>query len=277
MFYERVMESTAYLKDRLPRQAQIGIILGSGLGGLVDLMENKTVIPYESIPNFPRSTVAGHAGNLVLGDLGSQTVLAMQGRFHFYEGFSMREVTYPLYVMKQLGIDSLIVTNAAGGINRNFAPGDLMLLTDHINFLGTNPLIGSNDERFGPRFPDLSEAYAAVLIEKAKSIANNLGILYQTGTYLATTGPSYETGAEIRAFAAMGADAVGMSTVPEVIVANYLGMKVLGISCITNMATGIAVAKHSHTEVMRIANESSARLCAWVKALVEQWDQSVYA
>ena len=273
MFYERVMESAAYLKDRLPRQPKIGIILGSGLGGLVDLMENKTIIPYESIPNFPRSTVAGHAGNLVLGNLGTQTVLAMQGRFHFYEGFTMREVTYPLYVMKQLGIQSLIVTNAAGGINPDFVPGDLMLLTDHINSLGTNPLMGTNDERFGPRFPDLSEAYSHTLIGRAKAAADRLGIAYRTGTYLATTGPSYETAAEIRAFSAMGADAVGMSTVPEVIVANYLGMEVLGISCITNMATGIAKVKHSHAEVVRIANESSSRLCGWVKALAELWDQ----
>lgn len=273
MFYERVMESAAYLTAILPERPTIGIILGSGLGGLVDLMENTTVIPYETIPNFPRSTVAGHAGNLVFGYLGKQAVLAMQGRFHYYEGFSMRDVTYPVYVMKQLGIESLIVTNAAGGINRDFAPGDLMLLTDHINFLGTNPLIGANDERFGPRFPDLSEAYSGALIANAKRVAEKLGITYRTGVYLATTGPSYETAAEIRAFAAMGADAVGMSTVPEVIVANYLGMDVLGISCITNMATGIAVTKHSHAEVVRIANESSARLCSWVKALVERWDQ----
>ena len=273
MFYERVMESASFLRKQLPQQPKIGIILGSGLGGLVELMEQIAIIPYEQIPNFPRSTVAGHAGNLVLGKLGSQTVLAMQGRFHFYEGFTMREVTYPLYVMKQLGIESLIVTNAAGGINRDFAPGDLMLLTDHINFLGTNPLMGPNDERFGPRFPDLSEAYSKALRHQAEAVAKELGIAYQTGVYLATTGPSYETAAEIRAFSAMGADAVGMSTVPEVIVANYLGMEVLGISCITNLATGIAVTKHSHAEVVRIANESSARLCGWVKALVERWDQ----
>jgi len=273
MFYKHVTDSAAYLRSVLPCRPVIGIILGSGLGGLVDQMEEKNIIPYETIPHFPRSTVAGHAGNLVFGYLGKQSVLAMQGRFHFYEGFSMREVTYPLYVMKQLGIENLIVTNAAGGINRDFAPGDLMLLTDHINFLGTNPLMGHNDERFGPRFPDLSEAYSKALLHKAEAVAKELGIPYRTGVYLATTGPSYETAAEIRAFSAMGADAVGMSTVPEVIVANYLGMEVLGISCITNLATGIAVTKHSHAEVVRIANESSARLCGWVKALVEHWDQ----
>ena len=272
MFYAKVMESVAFLKDVLPCQPEIGVILGSGLGGLVDLMEEPIFIPYASVPNFPCSTVAGHAGNLVFGKLGTHTVLAMQGRFHYYEGFTMREVTYPIYVMQQLGLRSLIVTNAAGGINREFRPGDLMLLTDHINFLGDNPLIGSNDERFGPRFPDLSEAYSGKLIAIAADTAEQMGISYRTGVYLATTGPCYETAAEIRAFASMGADAVGMSTVPEVIVANYLGMEVLGISCITNMATGIATTKHSHEEVVRIANESSSKLCSWVKHIIENWN-----
>lgn len=268
MFYERVSESVAYLKEKLPGLPAIGIILGSGLGNLVDRITSPVTIPYSDIPNFPRSTVAGHAGNLVFGHIGRQAVLAMQGRFHFYEGFSMKDVTYPVYVMQLLGIRTLIVTNAAGGINPDFAPGDLMLLTDHINFLGTNPLIGANDERFGPRFPDLSKSYSVQLRRKAEQEAERQGIPYRTGVYLATTGPSYETAAEIRAFSIMGADAVGMSTVPEVITANYLGMAVLGISCITNMATGIATVKHSHEEVVRIANESSERLCNWVEALV---------
>ncbi len=270
MFYDRVSESAAYLRAALPILPQIGIILGTGLGGLVDRMEDTTVIPYTDIPNFPRSTVEGHAGNLVCGLLGGRPVLAMQGRFHYYEGFPMREVTYPIYVMKLLGIRTLIVTNAAGGINQDFRPGDLMLLTDHINLLGTNPLIGPNDERFGPRFPDLSEAYSRRLLEQARTAAQALGISWREGVYLATTGPSYETAAEIRAFASLGADAVGMSTVPEVIVANYLGMEVLGISCITNLATGIATVKHSHAEVMHTADLSSQALCSWVEALVKQ-------
>ena len=268
MFYDRVSQSVAYLKENLPDKPAIGIILGSGLGNLVDRILSPVFIPYSNIPNFPCSTVAGHAGNLVFGYIGKQPVLAMQGRFHFYEGFSMKDVSYPVYVMKQLGIHTLIVTNAAGGVNPNFSPGDLMLLTDHINFLGTNPLIGANDERFGPRFPDLSEAYSVQLRIKAEQEAAKQGIPYRTGVYLATTGPSYETAAEIRAFSVMGADAVGMSTVPEVITANYLGMDVLGISCITNMATGIATVKHRHEEVVRIANESSERLCGWVEALI---------
>ena len=264
MLYEHVTESAAYLNTLLPQKPVIGIVLGSGLGDLVDRIRGQVVIPYGDIPHFPQSTVAGHAGNLVFGFIGKQPVLAMQGRFHFYEGFTMQEVTYPIYVMKLLGIQNLIVTNAAGGINRDFAPGDLMLLTDHINFLGTNPLMG-------PRFPDMSEAYAKRLIERAENEAKKLGIVYRKGVYLATTGPSYETAAEIRAFTAMGADAVGMSTVPEVIVANYLGLDVLGISCITNMATGIAVTKHSHAEVVRIANESNQQLCGWVESLIQNW------
>ena len=272
MFFNRVAESAAFLREAIIAQPEIAIILGSGLGGLGDLMEEPVFIPYASIPNFPCSTIAGHAGNLVLGKLGGHSIIAMQGRFHFYEGFSMQEVTYPLYVMQQLGIHYLIVTNAAGGINPEFKPGDLMLLTDHINFLGTNPLIGRNDDRFGPRFPDLSEAYSRDLIDKAKQTAEQLEITYQTGVYLATTGPCYETAAEIRAFSALGADAVGMSTVPEVITANYLGMEVLGISCITNMATGIAATRHSHEEVVRIANDSSARLCKWVEHLIKHWN-----
>ena len=230
------------------------------------------MIPYPGIPNFPQSSVAGHAGNLGIGRIGKEIIIAMQGRFHFYEGFTMKEVTYPIYVMKLLGIEALLVTNACGGINRSFVPGDLMLLTDYLNMLGTNPLIGENDERFGVRFPDMSEAYSLVLMQKAEETAKKLGIAYQKGVYAIFSGPCYETAAEIRAYERLGADAIGMSTVPETIVANYLGMKVLGIACITNMATGIAKEKHTHEEVVRIANESSARLCDWVKGIIMDWD-----
>lgn len=271
MFYEKVRESAEYIMQRTQKAPSIGIILGSGLGALVDIMENKVVISYAEIPNFPQSTVAGHAGNLVVGTIGEQTVVAMQGRFHYYEGFSMREVTYPIYVMQQLGVESLIVTNACGGINKNLKTGDLMLLTDYINLAGANPLVGANDEKFGPRFPDMSEAYSKELRGNAEMVAKQQGIAYREGVYLMTAGPCYETAAEIRAFAVMGADAVGMSTVPETIVANYLGMKVLGIGCITNMATGIATVKHTHEQVMKIANEASVKLCSWVKEIVLQW------
>ncbi len=270
-FYDKVKESADYVKSRMNQNPTIGIILGSGLGSLVDIMEDKTVIPYADIPGFPRSHVVGHAGNLVIGRIGTETIAAMQGRFHYYEGFEMKEVTYPVYVMKLLGIEHLIVTNACGGINRNFVPGDLMILTDYINMLGKNSLIGRNDERFGVRFPDMSEAYSQDLIRKAEAAAEKLGIDYKKGVYAIFSGPCYETAAEIRAYAGLGADAIGMSTVPETIAANYLGMKVFGIACITNMATGIATTKHTHEEVVRIANESSSRLCSWVKQILLDW------
>jgi purine-nucleoside phosphorylase len=273
MKYELVAESAAYIRSVTAQQPAIGIILGSGLGALVDVMVDKTVISYADIPHFPQSTVPGHAGNLVIGRIGSTTVAAMQGRFHYYEGFTMDEVTYGVYVMRLLGAESLIVTNACGGVNRAFTPGDLMLISDYISFMAPNPLIGNNDERFGPRFPDMTEAYSRRLMAKAEETAADLGFSLQKGVYALFSGPCFETAAEIRAYAALGADVVGMSTVPETIVANYLGMEVLGISCITNMATGIAVNKHSHEEVVRIANESSERLCAWVHAMVTGWDQ----
>lgn len=271
-FYDKVKESAEYIQGRINGVPSIGVILGSGLGSLVEMMEEKQVIPYQDIPNFPQSNVAGHAGNLVVGRIGKEIVAAMQGRFHFYEGFAMKEVTYPVYVMSLLGIKNLIVTNACGGINRSFVPGDLMLLTDYLNMLGTNPLIGENDERLGVRFPDMSEAYSSALAEMAEEKAKDLGIAYKKGVYAIFCGPCYETAAEIRAYERLGADAIGMSTVPETIVANYLGMKVLGIACITNMATGIAKEKHTHEEVVRIANESSSKLCAWVKKIIEEWE-----
>lgn len=267
-FYEKVSESADYIRQHIPFLPTCGIILGSGLGGLVDAMEDTHVIAYKDIPHFPQSSVSGHAGNLLIGKIGSQIVAAMQGRFHYYEGFTMKEVTYPIYVMKLLGVDNLIITNACGGINRNFAPGDFMLITDYINLLGQNSLIGENDKRFGVRFPDMTEAYSLPLRELAKKIAKETGILYQEGVYALFSGPCYETAAEIRAYERLGADTVGMSTVPETIAANYLGMKVLGISCITNMATGIAQKKHSHEEVLRIANESSQRMGQWILKII---------
>lgn len=271
-FYEKVSESAAYIKDKTDQEPAIGIILGSGLGGLVEIMSEKASIPYEDIPHFPRSTVSGHAGNLVIGRIGRQTVAAMQGRFHYYEGFSMREVTYPIYVMQLLGIKNLIVTNACGAINPCFRPGDLAILTDYISFMGPNPLIGPNDERFGVRFPDMTDAYSNELREKAASVARKIGLDYREGVYALFTGPSYESAAEIRAFAAIGADLVGMSTVPETIAANYLGMKVLGVSCITNMATGLAKEKHTHEQVMKIAGKTSDKLCLWMRELLLNWD-----
>lgn len=270
MHTEFILHAADYLRNRLPFFPNLAIILGSGLGGLVDRLDDPVVIPYADIPHFPHSTVAGHAGNLVAGLLRGRRVLVMQGRFHYYEGFSMEDVTFPLYVLRQLGVEQLIVTNAAGGICRDFAPGDLMLISDHINLLGTNPLIGPNDETFGPRFPDLSQAYSRRLRQIARDAAQALGLSVQEGVYLAVTGPSFETAAEIRAFSVLGADAVGMSTVPEVITANYLGIEVLGISCITNFATGIAAKPHRHTDVIQTAAAAGQRLCSWVEAITAQ-------
>ncbi len=271
MFYENIIESSEFVRERISQAPSIGVVLGSGLGALVDVMEDKEVIPYAEIPHFPQSHVEGHAGNLVFGNIGGRRVAAMQGRFHYYEGFAMKEVTYPIYVMKQLGAESLVVTNACGGINKEFKPGDLMIITDYINFSANNSLIGINDERLGPRFPDMTEAFDKVLIAKAEAVASKLGIEFKHGVYNFYPGPCFETAAEIRAFAALGADAVGMSTVPETIAANYLGMKVLGISCITNMATGLSKVKHSHEEVLKTANMASANLCRWVKELISSW------
>ncbi|MDO4632624.1 MAG: purine-nucleoside phosphorylase [Eubacteriales bacterium] len=272
MLFDRVQESIEFIQSRITQKPTIGIILGSGLGGLVDIMENKETVPYSEIPGFPKSNVVGHAAMLVIGKIGSHTVAAMQGRFHYYEGFTMQEVTYPLYVLQGLGVKDLIVTNACGAVNRDFAPGDLILLSDYINLTGHNPLIGANDERFGPRFPDMSDAYAKELREFAGRVAEDLGFEHKEGVYALFTGPCYETAAEIRACAVYGADLVGMSTVPETIVANYLGMRVLGIGCVTNMATGIATVKHSHEAVLKIANEASEKLCGWVAEILRRWE-----
>lgn len=272
MFYERVKESVDYIKSKVDVNVDVAIILGSGLGKMVDYMENKEIIPYKEIPNFPQSTVAGHAGNLVFGTIGSTRIMALQGRFHFYEGFSMQEAAYPVYAMKLLGINNLIVTNACGGINESFTPGDLMIIDDCINMSGHNPLRGHNDERFGPRFPDMSQPYDAELREKAEKVAVELGINVKHGVYTLFPGPTYETAAEIRMLKAIGSDAVGMSTVPETIVANYVGIKVLGISCITNMGTGLREGKHSHEEIIKVADKASTNLCAWVGKLLEDWN-----
>lgn len=268
--YDKVVESAKYIGDKIGNfNPKIAVILGSGLGNLVDVLEDKEYINYEEIPNFPQSTVEGHEGRLVLGKLKGIDVLAMQGRFHYYEGYTMKEVTYPVYVMQQLGIEKLIVTNACGGINTDFNPGTLMLIKDFINLFGDNPLIGVNDKRFGTRFPDMSEPYKLELIDKAKLLADEIGIDYKEGVYAGCTGPYYETAAEIVAIGGQGADAVGMSTIPETIVANYLGIDVLGIACITNMATGIQKHKHSHEKVVEIAKKASADLCTWVAKIIE--------
>jgi len=268
--YNKIMESVNYIKSKVNKNPKIAVILGSGLGDLANVVTEIENIAYENIPNFPVSTVKGHEGKLVFGKINGVEVLLMQGRFHYYEGYTMKEVTYPIYVMKQLGIEKIIVTNACGGINKSFEPGTLMLINDFINLFGDNPLIGVNDERLGTRFPDMSEPYKIELINKAKEIADKLNIKYGEGVYAGFMGPYYETAAEIVMIGRHGADAVGMSTVPETIVANYLGMDVLGIACITNMATGIQKVKHSHERVVETAQKASVNLCKWVSEIIKE-------
>ncbi len=247
---------------------EIGIILGSGLGEFAD-EHCEYALNYSDIPNFIKSNVEGHKGRLVFAEINDKKVVMMQGRNHFYEGYSMSEITYPIKVMKHLGVKTLILTNAAGATHTNFKAGDLMLITDHINFMGTNPLIGKNDDSLGTRFPDMSEVYKKDLINIAEKSAKKLGINIRKGVYLASTGPSYETPAEIRMAKILGADAVGMSTVPEAIIANYCGMNVLGISCISNYASGVSDTKLSHAEVIETTNRVKATFKALVNEIIK--------
>lgn len=268
MLAEKIKETIGYIRTKTQVEPEIGLILGSGLGALAGEITNGVTIDYKDIPHFPVSTVEGHAGQLVIGDLQGKKVVAMQGRFHHYEGYSLQEVTYPVRVMQKLGVKILLVTNAAGGVNTDFVPGDLMVIRDHINLMGDNPLIGPNLEEFGPRFPDMSEAYNKPLRKLAEEVAKESGFKLKKGIYAGLKGPSYETPAEIRYLRAIGADAVGMSTVPEVIIANHGGMRVLGISCITNMAAGVLDVKLDHAEVMEVANRVQTRFLALVKGII---------
>lgn len=269
---ERISESVAAIRaacgEFAPRYA---LILGSGLGTLADEIQDARVVEYSDIPHFPVSTVPGHAGRLVLGMLEGKPVAAMQGRFHYYEGYSMQEVTFPVYVLQALGCRSLVVTNACGGLNPDFCAGDLMLITDHVNIL-PNPLIGPNCDELGPRFPDLSQPYDGEYRRLAGEVAEELGIRVQQGVYLAISGPSYSTPAELRMLIALGADTVGMSTIPEVIVANYLGMRVLGISCITDMALPDQLEPLTHQQVVKIANETRPRFIRLVRTWLGRVD-----
>jgi purine-nucleoside phosphorylase len=246
----------------------VGIILGSGLGGLVKEMEVKYTIPYSEIPHFPQSTVQGHKGQLIIGYLAEKPVLAMQGRFHYYEGYDMKQITFPVRVMKQLGIEKLIVSNAAGGMNPEFQIGELMIIKDHINFFPSNPLIGKNYDELGPRFLDMSEAYCKEYRDLAKQIAEKHNIRVKEGVYMGVSGPCFETPAEYRCFWRMGADAVGMSTVPEVIVARHGGMKVFGMSIITDLGIEGHVENVSHEEVLKVATAQEPKMSLIVKELV---------
>jgi len=256
--YERAEHAARVIRAQHGEEARVGLILGSGLGAFADDLEEAVAISYEEIPGFARSTVEGHAGRLVVGKIAGTPLVVLQGRFHYYEGYTLEEVTFPVRVLGLLGVKTLILTNAAGGLNNSFTQGALMLISDHLNLMGVNPLRGANDARFGPRFPDMSDVYEREFQEIAINEAHAMKLELRRGIYAALTGPSYETPAEIRMLRALGADAVGMSTVPEAIIARHMGIKVLGVSCITNMAAGVLDRPIDHAEVMETGEQVRA-------------------
>jgi purine-nucleoside phosphorylase len=266
--YARAERAAKFILSKTKLRPQIAVVLGSGLGAFADELTDATRIPYEKIPGFPRSTAVGHAGRLVIGKAGNVAVAAMQGRVHFYEGYSEQEVVFPMRVFGRMGIRSAILTNAAGGINLEFKQGALVVIRDHINLQGTNPLIGPNDERFGLRFSDMTTAYWQPYRETALAEAKRQGIEVSEGVYAALSGPSYETPAEIRYLRTIGADLVGMSTVPEVIVARHMGIRVLGISCVTNMAAGILDQPINHLEVLETGERVKGQFIALLRAVL---------
>lgn len=267
--YERAQEAARLIRSRTDAEIPVAIVLGSGLGAFAEDLTDVVEISYQEIPGFARSTVQGHAGRLVIGRVGEITVAAMQGRFHFYEGYSLQEVTFPIRVLKLLGVRTLVLTNAAGALQMEFMPGSLMVLSDHLNLLGDNPLRGENDERFGPRFPDLTSVYARRLQDMLIDEATAMGIEVRRGIYAALSGPSYETPAEIHMLRGLGADVVGMSTVPEAIVARHMDMQVLGISCITNLAAGISDKPIDHSEVMAIGERVRGQFTELLRRVIK--------
>jgi purine-nucleoside phosphorylase len=266
--YERAEKAARVIRARTDAAVSVAIVLGSGLGAFADGLTDATSIRYDEIPSFARATVEGHAGRLVIGKTNNVTVAAMQGRFHFYEGYSLEEVTFPIRVLKLLGVRTLILTNAAGSLNTEFTPGSLMVITDHLNLLGVNPLIGPNDDRFGPRFPDLTSVYARRLQDIVINEANAIGLDMRRGIYAALSGPSYETPAEIHMVRTLGADAVGMSTVPEAIVARHMNMEVIGISCITNLAAGVSNRPVDHSQVIATGERVRAEFTELLRRVV---------
>lgn len=267
--YTKILETAAWIRERMPNKPETAIILGTGLGRLSEKIEKILCIPYSDIPQFPVSTVEGHSGQLIFGKLGGKDILAMEGRFHYYEGYDMKQVTYPIRVMHELGIKTLFVSNAAGGTNPGFRIGDLMIITDHINFMPEHPLRGQNLPT-GPRFPDMSESYDPALINLADTIATEKGLKVKHGVYLATQGPTYETPAEYRMFAHWGADAVGMSTVPEVIVARHCDIRCFGISIITDLGVNNKIVKITHADVQAAANAAQPRMAAIMEEMIRR-------
>lgn len=259
-----------FIRARLDRLPEIGLVLGSGWGGFADRVENAVRIPYAEVPGFPAAGVAGHAGEWVIGDIGGKRVAVMSGRFHYYEGHDQKTVTLPVRVMQVLGVKTLILTNAAGGVNQSFGVGDLMMLNDHICMTGASPLFGPNIDELGPRFPDMTHAYDRELIALAREVAAGQGFELREGVYAQMPGPCYETPAEIRMLRVLGADAVGMSTVPEVIAARHGGIRVMGLSCITNMAAGVLDQPLSHAEVMEAGRKSAGRITAFLEEMIRR-------
>ena len=265
----KINEAAAYLKAQFTEQPKVGIILGTGLGGLVNEIKIEKSIDYKDIPHFPVSTVEGHSGRMIIGKIGNVPVIAMQGRFHYYEGYKMEQVTFPARVMKVAGINTLFVSNASGGLNPGFKVGDIMIINDHINMFGTNPLIGHNYDEFGPRFPDMSEVYSKRLIARALEIGKKNNIELKQGVYVGTTGPTFETPSEYKMFRILGGDAVGMSTVPEVIIAHHAGMEIFGISIITDSGVPGEIKEVSHEEVQKVAGAAEPLMTKVIKELVE--------
>lgn len=269
-FRKLIEEAVSYIRTVTDFTPEIGLILGSGLGSYADQIKNPIFIPYSDIKGFPVSTVQGHVGRFVLGEHHGKKIIAMQGRVHFYEGYNQTLITLPVRIMKKLGVQKLLLTNAAGGVNKSFPVGALMLITDHINFSGTNPLIGENLDDFGPRFPDMSDTYTKSMREKLKQAAERENIPLQEGVYMMLSGPTYETPAEVRMARILGADAVGMSTVPEAVIARHSGMEVLGISCITNFAAGIIDAPLSHEEVVETTTRVKRDFVALIDIILKE-------
>jgi purine-nucleoside phosphorylase len=269
-YFDKVQETAAWLRQQIGDPPDVAVVLGSGLGDFTTTLKDAKALEYGSIPHWPASTVIGHAGKLVVGTLRGKRVAALSGRVHYYEGHDMRTVTFATRVVAVLGVRTMILTNAAGGINLTFTPGTLMLMDDHINLMGSNPLVGANDERFGPRFPDMSEVYSARLRNVAAAVAESQGLALAHGVYVALHGPSYETPAEIRYLRKIGADAVGMSTEPEAIVARHMQLEVLGISCITNMAAGVLPQPLVHDEVMEVARRVRVRFGTLLEGVIGQ-------
>lgn len=267
--WEKVQETVTFITNKIKQPPVVGIVLGSGLGNLVEDIKIETVIPYSEIPNFPISTVAGHKGNLIFGYLGATYVVAMQGRFHYYEGYTMAQVTFPIRVMKYLGIQTLILSNASGGVNPSFKVGDIMLITDHINHFPEHPLRGINDERFGPRFVNMSAPYNKQLLDKAMVAAESLSIDLKKGIYFGLSGPTFETLSEYKMIRIVGGDCVGMSTVPEVIVARHMNLNCLGISVISDMGNEESIHEISHEEVLKAVNGSEAKIRLLINKLID--------